>query len=287
MAVYRRSSRPRYVLLLLVLTAITLLTLDERGDGSAVFDKVKAWTTDAVAPVQSAVSDTTRPVGDFFAGALHYGDLKKENAHLRDQLQKQAGERAQAADALRENQALKDQQKLDFLGDVRTVPAEVVSTTTSNFDLTVDIDRGTNDGVAKDMPVVASAGLVGRVVRVSESRATVLLITDPSSSVGTRMATSGTVGVATGNGPGQPLRLDYISPPDPNNPSDPNKVNVDEAVVTSGLQGGRFPAGIPVGKIATVSTPPGAVQQEITVRPVVDLKRLQFVQVLIWTADSR
>ncbi|HMC70043.1 MAG TPA: rod shape-determining protein MreC, partial [Mycobacteriales bacterium] len=193
------------MLLLLVLTAITLVTLDERGDGSATFNKVKGWVTDTIAPVQSAVGDTLQPVGDFFAGALHYGDLKRENADLRNQLAAQSGARLQAQDALRENQALKDLQKLDFVGDVPTVSAEVVSTTASNFDLTVELDRGTDDGIAANMPVVASAGLVGRVVRVSRSRSTVLLLTDPGSSVGIRVSTTGSVGVATGNGPGQPL----------------------------------------------------------------------------------
>ena len=287
MAVYRRSSRLRFTLLLLVLTAITLLTLDERGDANSVLDKVRAGATDALAPVQRASDKVLHPVGDFFAGAIHYGDLKKENARLRDALAHDAGARTQSQAALTENQMLKDQQHLDFVGDIKTVPAEVVATTASNFDLTVDIDRGTDAGVAKDMPVVSSAGLVGRVVRVSHKRATVLLITDPTSSVGTRMATTSTVGVATGNGPGQSLRLDYIGLPDPNNPADPNKVAVGDKVVTSGLQGGRFPAGIPVGSVATIDVPPGAVQQEITVKPIVDFKRLQFVQVLIWTADGR
>ena len=80
MAVYRRSSRPRYVLLLLVLTAITLLTLDERGDGTGTFNKVKGWVTDTIAPVQSTVGDTLQPVGDAgdqlgadLAGAVKYG----------------------------------------------------------------------------------------------------------------------------------------------------------------------------------------------------------------------
>src|SRR5207248_11609957 len=126
-----------------------LLTLDERGDGSEVFTKVKGWTTDTIAPVQSAVSDTLRPVGDFFAGAVHYGDLKKENARLRNELQARSGDQQRAQDVLRENRAMKDQQKLDFVGDIPTVSAEVVATTASNFDLTVEIDRGTNDGIAK------------------------------------------------------------------------------------------------------------------------------------------
>lgn len=276
MAVYRRSARPRFTLLLLVLTAITLLTLDERGHAGGVFDQIRAFAQDAFAPVQSATHDALQPVGDFFGGVLNYGKLKTENARLRDQLQQRQGEQLRAADAQRENQALKDQQKIDFVGDVPTVAASVVSATASNFDQTVELDRGTDAGVANGMPVVASAGLVGRVVQVSRLRATVLLVTDPRSNVGVRLVGSGETWLAAGTGPGAPLRLSLVDAK--------ATVPVGDVVVTSGLQGGRYPPGIPVGKVAAAALPPGASQQDVTVRPAVDLRRLEFVKVLQWAS---
>jgi rod shape-determining protein MreC len=274
-AVYRRSSRSRYTLLLLVLTAVTLLTLDARSGTSKVFDKVKGAATDAFAPVQEATSNALQPVGNFFTGAVHYGDLKHENARLRDQIQEQQASVVQAAEAERESQALKDQQKLDFVGDIPTVAASVVTTSTSNFDLTVEINRGTDAGVAVGMPVVAASGLVGRVIRVSHVRATVLLVTDPSSNVGVRIVSSGEVAVAGGNGPGRPLRLDFVDAK--------TTVKKSDAVVTSGLQGGRYPPGLPVGKVSSVVTAPGAIQPDVEVDPIVDLHRLEFVKVLQWS----
>ena len=47
--------------------------------------------------------------------------------------------------------------------------------------------------------------------------------------------------------------------------------------------GGRFPKDIPVGKVHSVSQPPGALQEAVTITPVVDLSRLEFVQVLQWS----
>ncbi|MDQ1396324.1 MAG: rod shape-determining protein MreC, partial [Acidimicrobiaceae bacterium] len=252
----------------------------ERGDASGVLDKVRSAATDALAPVQSASDRVLHPVGDFFAGALHYGDLKAENKRLRDEIAKNQGDRIGVANAERENQALKDQQKLDFVGDIPTVAATVVSTTASNFDLTVELDRGTDAGVAKDMPVVAAAGLVGRVVQVSRTRSVVVLITDPGSSVGVKLVDTNDYGVATGTGPGEPLRVDFVDP------GADHVVKPDESIVTSGLQQARFPPGIPVGKVTTATTPPGAVQQDIAMRPAVDLGRLQFVKVLQWSAGS-
>ena len=274
MAVYRRSHRARYTLLLLVLTAITLLTLDQRGNTSKIFEKVKGAATDALAPVQSATDRVLHPVGDFFSGAIHYGDLKNENARLREQLQAQRTAVIEASEAEREVAALKDQQKLDYVGDIPTVAASVVSTTSSNFDLTVEINRGTDAGIAVDMPVVSADGLVGRVVRVSRLRAIVLLITDPSSNVGVRLVNSGEVAVAGGDGPGKPVHLDFVD----------TKAEVHEGdrIVTSGLQGGRYPQGIPVGTVKSVHVQAGAIQPDIEVNSSVDLHRLEFVKVLQW-----
>lgn len=275
MAVYRRTARPRFILLLLVLTAVTLLTLDGRGTGSGVIDRVRQTARDAFAPVGEAADSVLEPVGNFFEGMIHYGDLKAENARLREQNEELRGKALQAQDADRERRALLDQQDLSFVGDIPRVRARVVTMAASNFEYTVEIDRGTSDGVAKGMPVVAGAGLVGRVVDASKSRATVLLVTDTTFSVGVRLSTSGDVGVATGHGSRAPLRVDLIDPA--------TKVDAGEVVVTSGLQQSVFPPGIPVGKVATAKTPPGSLQQQVTVEPVVDLQRLEFVTVLQWS----
>ena len=272
MAVYRRSARPRFVLLLLVLTAVTLLTLDERTGGLGVVDTVRDTARDALAPIRDATDSAFRPVADFFQGIIHYGRLEDANNRLREQLAERDAELAMVADAQRERQELLDQQELEFAGDIPTVAARVVLASPSNLDLTVEINRGRDSGVSPGMPVVTGAGLVGRVVDVSRTRATVLLVSNPTSSVGVRLATSGEVGVASGQGARSPLQVDNVDPA--------TKVAPDEPVVTSGLQQSIYPPGIPVGRIRTARVPPEAVQQEVTVDPIVDLRRLTFVKVL-------
>ncbi len=271
----RRSARPRFTLLLLVLTAVTLLTLDERSGGVGIVGAMRDGARDAFAPVQDAADAAFRPIGDFFQGAVHYGDVEEENARLRQQLAERDAVLLQAEDAVRERQALLDQQDLHFVADVPAVAARVVVGPASVFDLTVQIDRGRNGGVAPGMPVVAGAGLVGRVVDVSASRATIQLITDSKSSVGVRLAGSGDVAVAAGRGSRSTLRLDYVDPA--------SKVEKGEAVVTSGLQQSAFPPGVPVGKVVAARSGPGALQQDVTVEPAVDLRRLTFVKVLQWS----
>ncbi len=261
------------MLLLLVLTAVTLLTLDERTGGLGVVDSARDSARDLIAPARDATDSAVRPVANFLQGIIHYGRLEEANTRLREQLAAREAELAQVGDAQRERQELLDQQQLEFAADVPAVAARVVLASPSNLDLTVEINRGRQSGVSPGMPVVSGAGLVGRVVDVSRTRATVVLITNPTSNVGVRLA-SGEVGVASGRGSRSALEVDNVDPA--------AKVAPEEPVVTSGLQQSIYPPGIPVGKVRTARVPPEGVQQEVTVEPFVDLRRLTFVKVLQW-----
>ncbi len=278
MAVYRRSARPRFILLLLVLTAITLVTVDTRANGGGLTGSIRSGAHDAFAPVQSATHAVLRPVGDFFTGAFHYGSLKAENAHLRDQLAQARSQALSASDAQRQFQALSEQAHLDFVGNIPTVAAQVVDTSSSNFEISIQINRGTDNGIAVNMPVVTGGGLVGRIAQVSKSRSTVLLLTDPTFSVGVRLTTNGAVFVANGAGRGNPLTLDLV---DAN-----TKVNVGDNLVTSGLNLAQYPKDIPVATVKSVKSAPGQLQQSVTVTPAADLSRLEYVRVLQWSPQS-
>lgn len=273
MAVSRRGARPRFTLLLLVLTSVTLLTLDFRGDG--VLSGLRGVAREVLAPLQSMATAVTRPIGNMGQGILHYGDLEAENAQLRAQLEEARGAEAKAEDALRESRALLDLQDLDFAGDIPDVPARVISSTPSNFELAVVIDRGTEHGIAEDMPVVSGAGLVGRITEVSRNRSVVRLLTDLTFSVGVRFTGTGEVGVATGRGRRDPMRVDLVAAS--------TSVAKSELVVTSGLQQSAYPAGIPVGRVASAKSVAGEDEKRVTVRPLVDLRRLAFVKVLQWS----
>lgn len=273
MAVSRRGVRPRFTLLLLVLTSITLLTLDFRGDGA--LSGVRSGAREVLSPLQGIAGAVTRPLGDIVQGVIHRGDLEAENAQLRSQLEEARGVAAEAEDAQRERRALLDIQDLEFAGDIPNVPARVISNTPSNFELAVVIDRGTDHGIAEDMPVVSGAGLVGRVTEVSSNRSVVRLLTDLTFSVGVRLTSSGDVGIATGRGRNDPMRVDLVDAA--------TAVKRRELVVTSGLQQSAYPAGIPVGRVDSARSVAGEDEKRVTVKPLVDLKRLAFVKVLQWS----
>jgi rod shape-determining protein MreC len=275
MAVYRRAARPRFMLVFLVLTSITLVTLDVRGGGSGLASSLRGTARDAFAPVQNAVSGAISPITDFFGGVFEYRSLKNQNALLREQLDQRNTDQAAALGAQRELKDLLDLEHLDYVGDIPTVAARVVAGPESNFQLTLTLNRGSDNGLIKGMPVVAAGGLVGRLTDVSKKQSTVLVVSDPSFSVGVRLSPAGDVGVASGQGADRPLTVDLVNTGIALNPGD--------VLVTAGLRQSPYPPGIPVGRVKTAATSPGSQRQSVVVEPLIDLGRLSYVKVLIWT----
>jgi hypothetical protein len=78
-----RGGRSRYVLALLVATAITLLTLDFRGFGP--LERAQLSMREGLEPVAGAVGTVTRPISDVWHGIVDYGDVKADNDKLRDE----------------------------------------------------------------------------------------------------------------------------------------------------------------------------------------------------------
>lgn len=275
MAVYRRPARSRFTLLLLVLSSVTLLTLDYRGGAADMVESVKDGVRDAFAPVQEASDRLFAPVGNFVGGVVHHGALKAENDRLRRENAELRGGVLRAGDAERERQVLLDQLDLNYVEDIPRVDARVVAASPSNFSFIVEIDKGTSSGIATGMPVVTGAGLVGRVSETSRRRAVVQLLTDKRFSVGVRLP-SGDFGVANGQGQQRSLTVDLIDPATP--------VAKGEVAVTSGLQQSQFPPGIPVGTVLRTDLRPNALQQDIALEPVVEVDRLAFLTVLQWSS---
>src|SRR5689334_15966085 len=207
MAVYRRTSRRRYVLLLVVLTSVTLITLDRRNHDAGMLGAVGRTAHSLVAPVQRGVIAIARPVGNWFGGAFDSGSLKSENKKLRGQIADLQGEVRANQSAQLENQQLKEVLKLPILANVPRTIARVIGRSPGNFEPTVTLDRGSNDGVVKDMPVLAHDGVVGRVANVWGNGCTVLLANDSNFSVAVRIGRIAT-GVATGRTGATTMELD-------------------------------------------------------------------------------
>jgi len=264
-------------LIFLVLLSITLITLDFRGD-SGIIDTIRDGATDALAPVRNLADDAFSPLSDAFHGITGYGDVSDENQRLKARIEELEGQALQGEAGRKELQEALGLLGVDFIGDIPTVAARVVGAPVSNFEQTIELDRGTSAGIDVGMPVVSGDGLVGRVVQASRSRSMVQLITDPSSSVGVRFTRSDEIAIAEGEGANREMSVGFV------------ETNVEirrrELAVTSGLNDSVFPAGIPVGRVVKAESSPGDLQQHVTMNPVADLEHLRFVRVLKRTPEA-
>jgi rod shape-determining protein MreC len=270
----RWSRQPRFVLAVLVLASVSLITLDVRGDGKNVINRAKTWASDVFDPMRSAVDDATRPVAGFLAGAFEAHTVQTDNAKLRSQLGGIEEQLDQQGDLLRRISELQNLDHLRFANGIPEVVADVVDLGTSDFSETIDIDKGTSSGVDVGMPVVSGQGLIGFISEASDDGATIQLVTDPASSVGVRYGPAGDVAVVGGQGPNRPLTVDYVQPGTP--------VSAGELLVTSGLENGVFPEGIPVARVKSSSAHSGSFQENVTATPLANLSDPQYVAVLEW-----
>ena len=107
------------MLLVIVLTAVTLITLDTRNGRSGPLGALGRGAHTIVGPLQRAVDDATRPVGDWWSGVTDSGDIKRDNRRLRQQVAALEGKDRAAQQAIDENESLK---KLLGLNSVYDVP---------------------------------------------------------------------------------------------------------------------------------------------------------------------
>jgi rod shape-determining protein MreC len=267
--------------LVLLLASITVITLSFRGGTTGWVGGVRGVATDVFSPIQSAAGDVFGPIGNFFEGAANFGSLKSENAKLRAEVARLKATSSAAGVTESKLAALAAQEHLSFAPNLAHVVTQVVTGSASNFQDTIQLSKGSGAGIRVGMPAVSGTGLVGTVVQVAADRSTVLLLTDPTSNVGVQYTAKGTstgLALATGQGVGKALSVSLIAPG--------TVLFKDEEMVTGGALGSPYPPGIPVGTVASASQSPGSHSETVTLNPIVDTSKLEFVSVLLFQPPS-
>jgi rod shape-determining protein MreC len=273
-ALPRRGGKARYRLALLVLTAVTLLTLDFRGFGP--LESAQSTARDLLSPVRSGAETVTSPIGDAFRGVIDYGDLKDENAKLRAELEEARGQQLEGEAASEELARLKEQLDLPQLDGIGTVVARIAAGPAGNFEENVvEIDKGSSSGLREGMPVMTNAGLVGKLVRVDRNRSVVELVTAADFAVGVRIGNE--VALARGTGSGSTLRATEGLSRD-------NPAQIDEPVLTNGGAGSTFPPGVPVGRVSAIDKTSAVPVIDVALEA--DIENLDYVTVLLYTPSE-
>lgn len=275
-----RRRRARYLLLVLTLLAVTVATLDARG--VPVISGIRNSSRDVLAPVGDFGHWVGTPFRNAWNGIARYDSVKDENAKLRDRVAELETAAVREQRAEQELAKLKEQLNISFLGEVPTQIARVDTSRSSNFaDNRVEIDKGTDQGIAVGNPVVTKAGLVGRVESVSRTRAVVQLISDPSFHVGVSIGADQIHGVGHGNGDSTTFIVDR-------GVDIGREVSVNDYVFAGGIERSLVPSDlyIPIGTVKKVTQDAAARVQILQVDLSARLDRLDVVQVLKWTPSD-
>ena len=220
---------------------------------------------------ESWISTRYLAVQDFLTVPRDVIALRQQNATLQADVARLQAQVVQLQQQVAQTQAL-----AALVNYSRTSPessytaASVIGRDPSPFLHYIIIDKGSNDGLRRGMPVVTDQGLVGRVDAVISSAARVQLINDPASVVNVRLEKAGREAVLAGNLSGD-LTLDLI----------PQDVALEpgDVVLTSGL-GGGYPADQIVGQVLSVHKQDSDLFQQATVQPVVDFSQLKIVLII-------
>jgi rod shape-determining protein MreC len=283
----RQVRRRRAVLLALVVCCLVLLTAYFGESSGGPLKSVQTGAMEVVAPVQEGANRALKPFRDLFGWFGDTLDAKDERDELEAERDRLRAEVARLQMAARENDQLRDLVGIgreSGLAAYKPVTARVYSRSFSSWYETMEINKGSSDGVAVNQPVINGKGLVGKVKTVSDGNAVVMLLSDSEFGVSALAAGSGQPGsiLPVAGSPGD-LLLDLVP--------DAKKVRTGDSIVTAGTISSRlpspFPQGIPIGEVKRIEGE-GDLDRTIHVAPFADLRDLDFVQVLTRpTADQR
>lgn len=268
----RRYQKPLAVLVALLLPLLVYRANAIRPADANLLDRIILLAT---SPLERWLATATTWASETFDRYVDVVQAREENVALRRALSAAERERDRLANLVDENASLRQLLALKELNPEATlVAAQVVGAGNSPFARTVDIDRGSLDGLTRGATVLAGQGLVGIVRRVGWTSAEVQLIADDTITFRAAVARTRAKGRVKGQGNvasfrlllGEVLRSDDLA--------------VGDRVETSGLDG-VFPKGVPVGVVVAIDDDPGAQHRSAILEPYVDFARLEQVTVLV------
>ena len=259
--------RPLFILLAVLLGQLLLLSVQITRNTNVRL--IQVWAVAVFDPFERSLgglSDATTGAWRTYRGLWR---AQEENKELNVQLVAARSEIQQFSEQAAEVERLRA--LVDFKNHLpyQTIATEVIAASPGENSNAIFIDKGSSSGLTADLAVVTPAGVVGKIIVVFPYTAQVLLITDPSSGVGSMLERTRVQGVLKG-GSQNFCQLNYIM--------NEESVSVGDTVLTSGLDQ-IYPKGVPVGTV--VDTGEGNIYKRISIKPAASLNRLETVLVIL------
>ena len=259
------------------LVSLLLLTFYVREGEAGVIHSIRSGVNTVATPVRmvgAVVATPFNAIGNVFtnlsAPQETLSELKKQNEELTSEL-------AQLSEAEKTAERLESLLGLQSTYNLQSTAARIIGTTGDAWSQTVTIDKGSANGFEIGMPVCNSGGVIGQIIEVSAATSTVRLINDENSGVSAMVQSTRAQGILQGQ-PDGTLMLSYV-------PADAD-VKVGDVIITSGL-GGRFPKGLPLGTVSSVSRAANATYYTIVVRAISTAESNEEVLVITSLTDEQ
>ena len=267
----KREKRFPKIWIWLAFICFALLLLSSNASQRGGWNQAEQLVVEGATPVQNFFKQTVGMLVDLWEDYFYLVDVREENRRLKLELDSLKRENGFYREMVATQKRLTDLLKFKNAVSQPVVAAQVVGLDPTGWFQSVVIDKGTTSGIKRNMPVVNSSGVVGRIVSVSPNYAKVLLIVDQNSAVDCLVQRSRDRGMVRGQS-ALICQLDYMVKS--------GDAKEGDVVITSGL-GQVFPKGLPIGTISNVKEGEGTLFKEIEVTPAVDFSKLEEVLVLL------
>lgn len=264
---------PEFVLALLVVVSGVMLAFTT---GSFVVNFGRIGFS-IFSTAEKGVFFVTDSVGRRFASVRELSELKQKYDELVLKLQNYEQMQRSNAEIRKENEQLKEQ--LDFAKSVeqKNYPAQIISRDVDKLYASLTIDKGSVNGIGKNMPVIAyqngNIALVGKVVEVGRFTSTIMPVYSIDCTVSARIQNTRDLGLVSGFGDDTKLSLKYIKK------RVMDTLNYGDVIVTSG-ENGNYMRNMPIGSISEIRVVEYDSSLEIDVAPLIDFPRLETVIVV-------
>lgn len=266
------ENRSRLLLVLLLVSALFLITLDLRGVNLA--GSMRSVVAKLISPVERLSSSLFSPIGNFVGDLRNIGQANEKIEQLNKELELLKSKEVLDEDMVGQLNQLKNVLDLAGRGGYKVVAAKVINRgSVSSFKETITIDVGSTSGVTRNMTVISDGGLVGVVKSVSSNSSIVLLMNDPSFRIGVRIAGTQSIGILSGQG-GNSYLLQLLDAT--------GVINLGDKLVARGSDNGRpFVPGVPVGIVVEVQSNSSSITQNADVKASANLDRIGVVAVVV------